>query len=293
MKSCCNLYNLIKRMALVVLLALVVFGCAPKEPAQQEVERQEQEATLEENSSIDTTCVAEVMDTVVDKGAPMMSKGKKDGQYTQQKGPQLKEDDFEATLKATKKIKLGESGKLKVWIGMKKYELEDDEDMASKTTPLFSAYTGVYARITPKADDFIITPDDPKLIAYDNVAIVRIDSTGTDVQYTITPQKKGKFYISASIDLFDNRECLGDPLPKQANAMIKVRVDYWSAIWDPVWDGFTYFWGTFVALVFAALLFVVRKFIKKKTGYSDNLKDKILGGRKAEVTEEENRPADE
>ena len=80
---------------------------------------------------------------------------------------------------------------------------------------------------------------------------------------------------------------MGDPLPKQAYETIKVRVNYWKAIWDPVWDGFTYFWGAFVALVFGALLFVVRNFIKKKTGYSDDLKDKILGGGKTEATEDQ------
>jgi len=281
MKSCNNLFNLIKRMTLVVLLGMVVFGCAPKEPAQQEVVRQEPEATIEEIPSVDTACVAEDMDTVVDKGAPMMSKGKKGDQ----KGLKLKDDDFEANIDASKRIKLGDKGKLKVRISMKKHELEVDEDMKRKTIPLISAYTGAYARITPSADDFIISPDNPKLIAYDNVAIVRVDSTGVEVQYTIIPQKSGKLNAGASIDLFDNRECTGDPLTINPNALIKVRVNYWKAIWDPVWEGFTYFWCAFVALVFGALLFVVRKFIKEKTGYSDDLKDKIFGGRKTDVTE--------
>lgn len=281
MKNCYNL-NLIKRLALVVLLGMVVFGCAPKEPVQQEVERQEPEATIEEGPSVDTTCVTEDMDTVVDKGAPMMSKRKKSAQ----KGPKLKDEDFEAEVDVSKKIKLGDKGKLKVRISMKKHESEVDEDMKRKTIPLISAYTGAYARITPSADDFIISPDNPKLIAYDNVAIVRVDSTGVEVQYTIIPQKSGKLNAGASIDLFDNRECTGDPLTISPNAIIKVRVNYWKAIWDPVWHAFEKFWGAFVALVFGALLFVVRKYIKKKTGYNDDVKENIFGGKKSEVTED-------
>ena len=34
-----------------------------------------------------------------------------------------------------------------------------------------------------------------------------------------------------------------------------------------VWDYFTEFWEAFVALFFGALLFVIRKYTKKKTGY--------------------------
>ena len=37
-----------------------------------------------------------------------------------------------------------------------------------------------------------------------------------------------------------------------------------------VWKYFTEFWEAFVALFFAALLFVIRKYTKKKTGYYEN-----------------------
>ena len=38
---------------------------------------------------------------------------------------------------------------------------------------------------------------------------------------------------------------------------------------ETVWDYLSDFWEAFVALIFGALLFVIRKFIKKKTGYGE------------------------
>lgn len=320
--------NKTKWIALSILFGMVIFGCAPKEPTQQEVEKQESEVTFEESPSIDTVFEAEDMDTVVAdpnqalvcatedenvvvcKGAPDMSRGRKDDQSSQTTGQKLKAEDYESVLEVTQRIKLGESGTLKVWIGMDKFMLEANEGMARKAAPLYSAYTGAYARITPVAKDFTIESK------YPIPTVVKIDSTGTEVLYTITPQKKGKFEVSADIDLFDNRDCVGDALPKQTKVMkVKVRVDYLDAIWVPVWEAFKRFWGAFVALFFGALLFVIRKYIKKKTGYSEEENEKAIeenktkmlpdenktsytedtekAGDVTETTEEENLPADE
>ena len=292
--------NKIKWIAFTILFGMVIFGCSPKEPANQEVGKQETEVTFEESPSVDTVCEAEDKDTVVanpdkalvcvaeddkvvvGRGAPEMSRGRKDDS-PQSTGPKLKAEDYETVLEVTKRIKLGESGTLKVWIGMDKFMLEANEGMARKAAPLFSAYTGAYARITPVAKAFTIESK------YPIPTVVKIDSTGTEVLYTITPQKTGKFEVSADIDLFDNRECVGDVLPKQTKVLtVKVKVDYLEAIWVPVWEAFKRFWGAFVALFFGALLFVIRKYIKKKTGYGEEENGKAIEERNAKMIPDEN-----
>ena len=109
---------------------------------------------------------------------------------------------------------------------------------------------------------------------------------GSSAKFSITPKKADSIEVSADLLFYDDEN--RSHLPKLDNTQVlkvKVSVDFWGFIWGTVWKFFKDFWGAFVALVFGALLFVVRKYIKKKTGYSDDLKEKILGGKKSEVTE--------
>ena len=76
--------------------------------------------------------------------------------------------------------------------------------------------------------------------------------------------------------MFDNEDCIGTPVIKPAQVLsVRVNVDYGDEIWKPVWSYFLRFWYAFVALFFGALFFVIRKFVKKKTGYTEK-KDVLL-----------------
>ena len=87
-----------------------------------------------------------------------------------------------------------------------------------------------------------------------------------------------EFKISAKIELFDNPDFEGVPIPKTTNIVsVVVSVDPTVKIKSGLgelgtvlWDNFLKFWGAVVALIFGALLFVTRKFIKKKTGFTGN-----------------------
>lgn len=187
---------------------------------------------------------------------------------TQNPSRSLKAEQYNAIIEATKKIKLGTSGTLKVWIGLEKYIPKQNPNFERDSTTWYS-YSGTYARITPVAKNFIIEPDEP--------IVLRIDQTGSGFQYAITPQERGEFEVSALIELFDNEECLGHPVIKPTQVLsVKVEVGYLDEIWAPVWSNFTRFWGAFVALFFAALLFVIRKFVKKKTGYTEEKNEKAI-----------------
>ena len=138
--------------------------------------------------------------------------------------------------------------------------------MVRKTTS-FPGDEGNYARITPYAPDFRIEPEESQ--------VMRIVPSGSSVLFTIIPEKKGEFKISAKIELFDNPYFDGVPIPKTTNIVsVVVTVDPMvnfvaglKKMGSVVWDAFMKFWGAIVALIFGALLFVTRKIVRKKTGF--------------------------
>ena len=307
MKHNNTLINLIKRMALVVLLGLVVFGCGPKQPTEQKVEPQQPEMTVEEPQSedivYDTTAEGVACDTVGEEvaletdginiqiGKDISIKGSDLGELPvverdktkevvskshQKKGSGENLDDYAATLEVTKRIFQGDKGTVNVWVGKKKYMPKANIGMVRDTTPLYNVKA--YAKIIPHADSCIFKPES---------VFMPVDSGGSLAQFDIKPQKLGKIEVKAEVLFYDDENCSNLPKPSGTQVLsVRVRVDYWKAIWDPVWDYFKVFWGSVIALVFGALLYVIRNFIKKKTGYSDDIGEKILGGRNAKETED-------
>lgn len=277
MKNCYYL-NLIKRMALVVLLGMVVFGCAPEEPPQLKAVVSKLEVTLEESPSVDTACVAKDMDTIVDKGVPMMSKGKKGGQSPQETGSEEDSDQYAAILEVTERMKVGGKGTAIVSIGREDcIKRKANQGMVRDTAFFYDPKA--YVLIIPHADSCVFTPESVFMEVYEK---------GSSATFSITPKKADSIEVSAELLFYDDEKC--SHLPKHDNTQVlkvKVSVDFWGFIWGTVWKFFKDFWGAFVALVFGALLFVVRKYIKKKTGYSDDVKEKIFGGKKAEETEDQ------
>lgn len=181
----------------------------------------------------------------------------------------LNADEYTAVLDVTEQMELNQKGDLRVWIGIENYMPEEESDMVRKTTS-FPGDEGNYARITPYAPDFRIEPEESQ--------VMRISPRGSSVLFTIIPEKKGEFKISAKIELFDNPDFEGVPIPKTTNIVsVVVSVDPTvklksglGELGTVLWDNFLKFWGAVVALIFGALLFVTRKFIKKKTGFTGN-----------------------
>ncbi len=194
-------------------------------------------------------------------------------------------DDYTAVLDVTEKMELHQKGDLRVWIGRGDYVPEEDGMIRKETT--FSADEGNYARITPYAPDFTIEPEESQ--------IMRIAPSGSSVLFTIIPQKKGNFRISAKIELFDNPYFDGVPIPKTTNIVsVEVTVDPMvnlvgglKKMGTVVWDSFMKFWGAIVALIFGALLFLTRKFIKRKTGFAgDGIESSSMNGGSEDVPSE-------
>lgn len=177
-------------------------------------------------------------------------------------------DNYKIILATNEKIFKNQTCELKIWIGAEKMEVSFSEGMITDQTSI-PASIGQYAKITPYAPDFEISPA--------QMTCVKIDPSGSEVRFTLTPKSSGKFKVSANIELFNNPDCTGPAIPKTAKTLsVTVTTDRIHEIREAlkemgevVWDKFMSFWGIVITLFFAAALFVVRRFIKEKTGYDD------------------------
>lgn len=180
----------------------------------------------------------------------------------------LKSEDYKVVLETDENLKMNEAGELKVWIG--------GIDIVKPTLPdkvqdetLIPASIGQYAKITPYAPDFTVTPLE--------ITCLRIHPSGSDVRFTLIPKKAGTLKVSANIELFSTADCTGPAVPKTAATLsVVVKVDNKFVLMSKlqelgtvVWDNFLSFWSALIALLFGALFFIIRRRIKKKTGYDD------------------------
>ena len=182
--------------------------------------------------------------------------------------PALDAEDYKVVLDVTRKINLTHTGSLRVWIGQNKYVADKPEDKVRDSATIPAEEITKYARITPYAPEFEVDSKE---------ALIQIVPGGSSALFTLKPLKEGTYEIGATVELFDNPECVGVGIPKTTeNLLVTVGVnrkesfkDHAAQLLNPLWDGFVKFWGAFVALFFAALLFVIRRYIKKKTKYDD------------------------
>lgn len=182
--------------------------------------------------------------------------------------PQMPLEDYKAVLEVDKKIKLHQNASLIVWIGDESTAYVADEE-AVVDTEIFPARIGQYAKVKPIAPDFEIVPSE--------TGCIKIDPSGSKVQFTLKAIEEGTFEVSAEIQLFDNPNCEGTPVPKTTEHLsvtVEVDKDYrWKNRIDKLgeifWDKFFSFWGALVALVLGFLIYIIRKFLKNKTGYEE------------------------
>lgn len=197
-------------------------------------------------------------------GAPI---GSKDSIVDSVISPEL--TDYSVILDVQKVIKSQSTGEFYVWIGAEKFVPRMREDVArdSSTIP---QNIGQFAKITPYAPDFTFEPAESKCI--------RITPTGTMARFTLKPIKQGTFKVSAIVELYENASCSGPAIPMSVKTLsVMVEVDYMTLFTDKseellsvLWTNFLTFWGALIALLFAAGLFVIRRKLKKKTGFDGN-----------------------
>ncbi|WP_215223280.1 hypothetical protein [Echinicola shivajiensis] len=182
--------------------------------------------------------------------------------------PHMPLEDYKAVLEVDKRIKLHQNASLIVWIGDESTAYVADAE-AVVDAEVFPARIGQYAKVKPIAPDFEIVPSE--------TGCIKIDPSGSKVQFTLKAIEEGTFEVSAEIQLFDNPNCEGTPVPKTTEHLsvtVEVDKDYrWknriNKLGEIFWDKFFSFWGALVALVLGFLIYIIRKFLKNKTGYEE------------------------
>lgn len=179
--------------------------------------------------------------------------------------PHVDVDDYRVLLEADKKMKVGSTSYFRVWIGDEEYMPKQVKDIVRDTTTVH-AESNSYALVTPIAPDFKVEPNAAQRIP--------LKTTGSSAVFTLTPLKRGKLFVSATVVIYDS-EGNEDP---QSTERLSVRVS--SGFWDRqedhanemenvFWDKFMSFYTALVVLILGALLFIIRRYIKKKTGYDE------------------------
>lgn len=175
-------------------------------------------------------------------------------------------DAYKVVLAADPSITMpGPPGRLKVWIGVPGYKPNFPGGMteAVGTIPI----EAVTAMIKPLAPAFKVDP--PSSVC------MKIDPTGSEVSFTLTPTRGGIFVVSADVHLFKSGDCSGIPIPKgTASLQIQVVVKHMTPFVDVFWDKLLAFWTEILVLVFAVILFLLRKQLRKWTGFGKEPKDK-------------------
>lgn len=175
-------------------------------------------------------------------------------------------DEYQVRLSGDKMLKLpGKEGHITVWIGKKEflpsaktYELYDEAKIAALSQ---------WAKIEPYSTGFTFIPN--------KSVCIKIHETGSEAIFKIKPIDEGSYTVGAKVELYEEKECQGTPIPKTtANLIIVVEEDpigyiklYLEEIWEISWKAFSDFWAAFLAIGFGFILFLFRKKLKEKFGY--------------------------
>lgn len=181
-------------------------------------------------------------------------------------------NNYKVILSVDSVMYLNQAGLMQVWIGNDNVDvpisksMRKDEKKMSNVSP-----TVQYARVTPIAPDFDVE-------SVTSTICYKIDPGGTEILYSMKPKDEGNYRVSASIELFEREDCTGISIPKTALPLsVFVGVDMkkelskkMHILEEDAWEKFHIFWIALMALIFSALIFVIRRFIKKKTGFEEN-----------------------
>jgi len=274
-----NLYNL----ALAIFMSIILFGCSSDDSKQRAIGVAE-EVAPEEIIILEKPIMEENVGIVVD-GSEVNKPANEEPCFAPAPGsdkvnPNLNLDKYISILEVDKKIKLNEKGTILVWIGLEDYMPNQSLDNNRDSSPVY-LNSGLYARITPFADDCELYPNEP--------VVIEVEPSGSGFRYAITPKKEGQINVYANIEFFEDQDCTIGPRKKETtqNLHVKVHVNYFYEIWSVVWEYFMKFWVAFVALFFGALLFVIRKFVKNKTGYGEEIIKKANDEKNDKAIEQE------
>ncbi len=172
-----------------------------------------------------------------------------------------KSDNYRVELSIDDIIKKGNEVLLGIWIGDANDKKQINKHKITAETEISKEF-GNYAKVSPIATGFDIIGDDEECF--------EIVSSGSKVYFKLKALHTGDFKISANIEIFDNKKCSGAGVPKAAEVLtVRVKVDSEAIInskleelGSTTWDKFIVFFGSFISLIFAFILYKFRKKLK-------------------------------
>jgi len=174
--------------------------------------------------------------------------------------------EYNVTLGADAVIKIpGPPGLLRVCIGIPDCKPNFPKQMTKVSSTLPAL--GATAKITPVAPAFKVEPKES--------VCVKIHPTGAEVGFTLTPKEPGTFDVGADVGLYDSDNCSGTVIPKGTTWLqvqvvvdhVKERKEHTDKFWEVFWEKLLQFWGELLVLLFAVILFLIRKKLKKWIGF--------------------------
>lgn len=184
-------------------------------------------------------------------------------------GPGEKAHDYKIGLDVDERIVLTHKGYVTVWIRPKNKVPELREGKVRDTVTISSHEMKEYARISLFAPEFTVEPSEPK--------VTHISSDGASAVFSVTPEKEGSAEISATVELFNNEDLQGvaDIITGSVEVTVyvdkvEVRKNFFRELLDMTKKQFVPFYGALLAILFGLALYLIRKFLKKKTGFDEN-----------------------
>lgn len=174
--------------------------------------------------------------------------------------------DYAVVVAADKRINIpGPPGEMRVWIGTPHFRPATAEGMRSGET-IIPALSDT-AKITPFTPGIEVVPKES--------ICEKIDPTGSEVRFQLKPLTKGTFRVGADVALYASNDCSGRPIPKTTSTVeVEVAVDviakieqHGDEVAGETWKAFLAFWGKVVALLFALLLFLLRRHLYRWFGF--------------------------
>lgn len=184
-------------------------------------------------------------------------------------GPGEKADDYKIGLDVDERIVLHHKGYVKVWIKPENKVPELREGKVRDTVTISAREMTKYARISVFAPEFTVEPAEPK--------VTRISSDGASVAFAVTPEKEGSAEINATVELFNNEDLSGLADTRTESVEVTVYIDgkeitknRFRELSDMTWKKFVPFFGALLAILFGLALYLIRDYLKKKTGFDEN-----------------------
>lgn len=179
-------------------------------------------------------------------------------------------EDYLVKLGVDKNLEVGKESNMVVVISNSVSEIELDSSMV-QDKDLIPSDMGQFAKVKPsESNNFDFLPSSSDCF--------RIHSEGSKVNFTLIPKNSGTHDVKAQIQFYTKEGCEGTPTPRDSDPLeVYVTVDHEKNIlekleqlFDIFWEKFLSFWGALIVFLFGTLLYLIRKKIKKKTGYSES-----------------------